>query len=88
MQKYDLQKKIFLKKPQQSFKIFITLITNLKFPTQAKISSFQNPHTENRSIYYLGAQISEATILYNEFKHNILKALVGKANKQQRLGGY
>jgi RNase adaptor protein for sRNA GlmZ degradation len=32
----------------------------------------------------LGAKIPEATILYNESKHNILAFLVGKANK---LGG-
>jgi hypothetical protein len=30
-------------------------------------------------LYYLGAKIPEATILYNESKHNNILALVGKA---------
>ncbi len=54
-------KKIFIKKPQQSFKILYNSITNLKFPTQAKISSFKKSSYRNRPIYYLGAQIPEAT---------------------------
>jgi hypothetical protein len=33
-------------------------------------------------LYYIGAKIPEATILYNESKHNILIALVGKANNK------
>ncbi len=33
-------------------------ITNLKFPTQAKISSFKNPRIKNRPTTYLGAKIS------------------------------
>jgi hypothetical protein len=32
--------------------------------------------------YYLGAKIPEATILYNESKHNIL-ALISKANNNK-----
>jgi hypothetical protein len=51
--------------------------------TRAKISSFKHPHIKiNRPIItYLGARIPEATILYDEPKHNILRALVGQANK-------
>jgi hypothetical protein len=46
VQKYNLQKKSFKKKPKSFNKYYNTLIiTNLKFPTQAKIiSSFKNPH--------------------------------------------
>ncbi len=58
-------------------------ITNLKFQTQAKISSFKNPHIKNRPIIIITQgpiKIPEATILYNESKHNIL-AMVGKAKK-------
>jgi hypothetical protein len=63
MQKYNLPKN-----PSREY----NSITNLKFPTQAKISSFKNPHTK-KTYYYLGAKIPEATILYyNESKHNLV----------------
>jgi hypothetical protein len=42
IQKYNLQE-ILQKKPK-SFKIYYNSMTNLKLLTQAKISSFQNPH--------------------------------------------
>jgi hypothetical protein len=56
--KYNLQKN-----PLKETKIlqdyyYNSIITNLKFQTQAKISPFQNPHNKNRPIiYYLGAKI-------------------------------
>ncbi len=79
MQKYNLQK--ILQKNPKSFKI-LYLYNKSQVSTQAKISTFKNPGIKNRPIiYYVGAKIHRATILYNESKHNIL-ALVGKANKR------
>jgi hypothetical protein len=43
-------------------------------------SLWSPPFKKNRPIYYLGAKIPEATILYNESQHNIL-AYQGKAKK-------
>jgi len=63
-------KNIIFKKPSkrnQNPWRYHNSLTNLKFPTQAKIWYFKNPHIK-------------ATVLYNESKHNIL-ALVGEANK-------
>ncbi len=45
MQKYNLQKN-----PLKETKILQDIITNLKFQTQANISSFKNPHIKNRPI--------------------------------------
>ncbi len=42
IQKYNLQK--FLQKKNKNASRYYNSITNLKFQTQAKISSFKNPH--------------------------------------------
>ncbi len=79
MQKYNLQKL-----PLKETKILQDIIINLQLISSFNTSQnmiFQKSSYKNRPIiYYLGAKIPEATILYNESKHNIL-ALVGKANK-------
>jgi len=74
-------KTIIFKKSSKKTKILqdIKLCNSSQVSTQAKISSFKNPHIkidllpwdQNPLSYY---------ILYNESKHNIL-ALVGKPNK-------
>ncbi len=43
MQKYNLQKKSS-QRNQNPSRYHNSIITNLKFSTQAKISSFKNPH--------------------------------------------
>ncbi len=43
MQKYNLQKNP-LKQNQNPSRFYYNSITNLKFSTQAKISSLKNPH--------------------------------------------
>ncbi len=57
-----------------------SIITNLKVSTQAKISSFKNPHIKIDLLPR--AKTPSATILYDESKHNIL-AYQGKANISQ-----
>jgi hypothetical protein len=49
IQKYNLPK-ILSKKTQNPSRSYYNSTINLKFPTQAKISSFQNPHIKNRPI--------------------------------------
>jgi hypothetical protein len=51
--------------------------------TQAKISSFKNPHIKIDLLLPRGQNPLSSTTLYNETKHNIL-ALVGKAKKDGR----
>jgi hypothetical protein len=43
MQKYKSSKKILLKETKNPSRYYNSIITNLKFQTQAKISSFRNP---------------------------------------------
>jgi hypothetical protein len=52
LQKYTLQKKFSIKKktPQNPSRYYYynSIITNLQVSTQAKISSFKNPHIKNK----------------------------------------
>jgi hypothetical protein len=60
MQKINLQNNPLIEETKilQDIIIITLFITNLKFQTPAKISSFKNPHIKiNRPIiYYLGAK--------------------------------
>jgi len=77
------------KKHQNPSTYYNSIITNLKFSTQAKISSFKNPHMKKIDLLLLlllprgPKSLKLLYILYNESKHTIL-ALVGKANKSHK----
>jgi hypothetical protein len=79
--KYDLQKNLLKETTTILQGRYYNSITRISsFQHKPKISSFKNPHTEIDLFI-----IPEATILYNEFKHNILFCL-GRQGQQQRLG--
>jgi hypothetical protein len=70
MQKYNLQK--ILQKKAKTLQDIIILELISSFNTSQNII-FQKSSHKNRPItYYGGAKIPEATVLYNESKHNIL----------------
>ncbi len=92
---YIIFRKIITLKSNQNPSRYIyynSIITNLKFSTQAKIIIIfqKNPHLKiNRPIiYYLGGKQNPLSYytLYNESKHNVL-ALVGKANNKAPTNG-
>jgi hypothetical protein len=58
-------------KTNQNPSRYYNFITNLKFTTQAKRSSFKNPHIKIDLLPR--AKISKANILYIEPKHNIIQ---------------
>jgi hypothetical protein len=76
MQKYNLKKKS--SKRNQNPSRYSNSINKSSFNTSQNII-FQKSFYKNRPTTY-GPKSLKLTILYNEFKHNIL-ALVGKANK-------
>jgi hypothetical protein len=75
-----------LKKPskrnQNHSQYHNSIITNLKFQHKPKYHLFKNPHIKiDLLLLPRGQNPLSYTILYNESKHNILIALVSKANK-------
>ncbi len=71
-----------LKRNQNPSRYYYNSITNLKFQHKPKIPSFKNPHIKIDPLFTQGLKSINATILYNESKHNILKGL-GKQGQQR-----
>jgi len=86
MQRYNLPKNLL--KETKILQDIQNSITKSQVSTQAKISSFKNPHIKIDLLLPRGPK--SLKLLYTESKHNILLALVDKANKRDciTLGGH
>jgi hypothetical protein len=74
MQQYNLWKNPS-KGNQNPSRYYYNSITNLQVWTQAKISSFKNPHIKNRPITYLGAYKNPLKLLYSIMNLNTISFL-------------